>query len=170
MSHPWGPRRKPAGEKGNRMTGSVQRRRLRPGRRSVENGLSARRHFVKQILKSTCGCVLKFLPNCRPAKSRGALDRSRSRALWEYLKYYLKYLDCCASHKSTCGSNQRYQIWQRSFSGRTIGSPGLHLYAFAKAGIFESGPFTRKCGNGCGSTLVSRRLYSGRMLPAHTCA
>src|SRR5258705_8365537 len=61
----------------------------------------------------------------------------------------------------------RYQIWQRSFSGRTIASPTLHENAAANCGRFDNGPFTRNFGNGCGSRSASIRADSGRIFVAH---
>src|SRR5207302_5553296 len=63
--------------------------------------------------------------------------------------------------------NSNYQITQRSFSGRTIGSPSLHWNAAANCGRFESGPLTRNFASGCGSELTKSRASSGRMLVAH---
>jgi hypothetical protein len=60
------------------------------------------------------------------------------------------------------GATDSYQIWARSLSGRTIGSPGLQLNASAKAGMFDSGPIVRNCGGACGSTVTSSRVNSGR--------
>jgi hypothetical protein len=60
----------------------------------------------------------------------------------------------------------RYQIWHRSFAGLTMASPALQWNAWANAGRFESGPFTRKRGMGWGLVLASSRAYSGRMLSA----
>src|SRR6185295_16991670 len=59
-----------------------------------------------------------------------------------------------------------YQITQRLSVGRTIASPSLQPNACANAGTFDSGPFTRNLGIGCGSTLISSRAVSGRMFVA----
>src|SRR4029077_19386929 len=66
------------------------------------------------------------------------------------------------AYARVCG----YQIAQRSFSGRTIGSPSLHWNAAANCGRFESGPLTRNLFSGCGSWRAIRRAISGRMLTA----
>lgn len=47
-----------------------------------------------------------------------------------------------------------YQICGTSSGGRTIGSPGLQLKAFAKAGVFERGPMARHLSGACGSTVT----------------
>jgi hypothetical protein len=62
------------------------------------------------------------------------------------------------------GADANYQICARSFSGRTIGSPGLHPNASAKAGILDSGPMVRNSGGACVSTFTSSVVYSGRLL------
>src|SRR4051794_18137506 len=61
-----------------------------------------------------------------------------------------------------------HQILQ-TFS-RTIASPFLQPNAFANSAMFESGPFPRNCGKGCGLVFVNNRAYSGRVFAPQTCA
>src|SRR5436190_2087804 len=75
-------------------------------------------------------------------------------------------LDRSAGLRPTTGTPLHYQIWQRSFSGRTIGSPALQENAAANCGMFERGPLTLNFGSGCGSTLVNMRASSGLLLVA----
>lgn len=63
-----------------------------------------------------------------------------------------------------------HQILQRSPGGRTMASPGWQSNAWANAGMLEGAAMARRKTMGWGSTVRSKRAYSGRMLPAQTCA
>ena len=47
-----------------------------------------------------------------------------------------------------------HQMRQRTASGRAIGDPAEQFHAFAKAGMFDTAPFTRNLSIGCGSVAA----------------
>src|SRR5215475_9828902 len=68
----------------------------------------------------------------------------------------------------TANPSLPHQILQ-AFS-LTIASPFLHPNALANSAIFESGPFPRNLGNGCGFVFASSRAYSSRSFAPQICA
>src|SRR5580704_7695005 len=62
-----------------------------------------------------------------------------------------------------------YQIRQRASGERTIVESAEQWNACENAGMFDSGPFTRKLSGGCGSTDANTRACSMRIELAQIC-
>lgn len=141
----------PVGRMGRSVSGFDGQRRPVLRHRNVTGRIPAR-HYSRVVLRFRFDIVLPITRIWMKRRSAAPFQRVRRLPV------------------SVKGMSVHYQTLTRSSGARYIGSPSVMPNAVKKSSMLRSVTFTLFLPSECGSSLVRRRISSGRMFCAHTVA